>query len=153
MDLDLTKELREFQGDEGRQKALDNALLWLQRSGVIPLLRALGRVRYVPGPAQDIALMSAMYAHRSMGYHSALDDIVYFREKYLQPVAAADSVKPLFSGLDNLLKSGDITVEEADAIRTGDFSKLKLNSTEPATAGTGSSGAGSARYPGKPKGK
>jgi hypothetical protein len=161
MEIDLAKELNALVGDKGRQTALDNALLWLDRAGVVQILRILGRVRDIqPDSSPNCIVASAMHAQKSAGYNGALDDLVYFRERYLKVAAAQDAVRPQFSALESLVQAGDITLEEAHAIRTGDYSKLKLSvDAAGGTAGTaarspsGTAGPGSGGTPtaGKPK--
>lgn len=106
----------------------------LYNSRVLEALRERGRVVNLGGRAvHEVALEAA----RSAGYNEALDDLVYFKERFIDTAIVLDQVPMDFSALANLVKSGVLTQEEADAIRQGkqpNYDKF----TKPAPADRGS---------------
>lgn len=87
----------------------------LVRSGIFNILGEHARPRAVTSdanfPEKHIEELS-----RSRGYYQALDDLLKFKEMYLQD---AEPYKPLadYGGIQSLLDAGRITKEEADELR------------------------------------
>ena len=93
-----------------------HALSYLHNSGVLDILRELGRVQKVPEDSPNYIAATAAQAEHSRGYNDALDDIVYFRERYLDPIPV--TAPPMdFDSINRALKAGDLTEEEASELR------------------------------------
>jgi hypothetical protein len=94
--------------------------LW--QSGIFEVLRDIGKVPPVtPENPNYVALQATMYAW-SLGYNQALDDLVYFKEKFLDVDRSRQRINPDFGGLDEALKKGDLTQEEINGIRGEQYS-------------------------------
>jgi len=61
--------------------------------------------------------VQATQAAWSAGYHQCLDDILMFREKFLDVTAERVNLKMDFDALNYALTKQDLTKEEVDAIR------------------------------------
>ncbi len=82
----------------------------------------------------------ASQASYSAGYFQALDDLMNFRENILDAGQISTKTPEAdYGALQTLVDSGEITKEEADALRTGstpDYSKFTKRN-EPRAAGSG----------------
>lgn len=88
----------------------------LYRSRILEVVRAVGRPRMVKlGESQ--AVMAAQAAW-SAGFNEALDVLLNFKELFLDIKEAPEALRMDFGGVDYAVKRGDITTEEADAIRS-----------------------------------
>lgn len=87
----------------------------LYASGIVDFLREKAKCRFAP----NLELHStALEGARSAGYQEALEDIFEFADRYLTPTLGAEGTPKMeFGALDALIESGDLTKEEADAIR------------------------------------
>jgi hypothetical protein len=91
----------------------------LRKSSVYEFLREVGRARAVHPSTPNYVEVQAQQTSWSDGYNQCLDDIMMFRDRFLE--ASAEKTQPLmgFGGLEFALFKDDLTKEEADAIRTG----------------------------------
>lgn len=83
---------------------------FLRKSGIFALLRQFARP-FSPdnGANPYIAARAAAY---SEGYNAALDDLLYFEEKYLTLSGSSKGVVADFGGLALALKKGDLTEKD-----------------------------------------
>ena len=91
----------------------------LKRSRVYELLREIGRAKGLHPATPNYLEAQAMQTAWSDGYNQCLDDIMYFRERFLEAEFDKKPPKMSFGGLDLALFKEDLTQEEADAIRSG----------------------------------
>lgn len=89
----------------------------LKASGIFNLLRMFARPFTTDRGANPYtAAYTAAYAE---GYNDALDDLIYFEEKYLVDEVKQKQVSASFGGLNLALKKGDLTVEESNKLKGG----------------------------------
>lgn len=110
----IVKEIERIRGNVNAVNAYRTGLKALFDSGIIDALRMLGR------PAirsdSDHTHMAAQGA-MSAGWNNCLDTLLYFEEKYLSEIQETPNVQMDFGALESALKNGDISEEEAYAIR------------------------------------
>lgn len=95
-------------------------------------LRDAGRVPTIAANTPNYDEVQKYVAAQSIGFNYALDLLIYFREIVLD-VAKKEVPKMDFGGIDKALRDGDLTKEEADAIRNGQpIPSLKSESDAPA---------------------
>lgn len=90
---------------------------YLFQSGVFEALRENGRVSPVSPELQNYEQYQAAIANWSLGYNTAIDQLLYFRELFLDAQPNLSAVKMDFGALDLAVSKGDLTKDEADAIR------------------------------------
>lgn len=89
----------------------------LQQSGIFPVLRQLGMVKYPPSATPDqVALIGA----RSAGFQDCIEVLFNFLEEHIKerPTGGA---RMDFGSLDYAVKHGYITENEANGIRNGQY--------------------------------
>jgi len=98
--------------------SIETAVSMLYRAGVFEFLRE----RAAPSVIDDGESVnkSATTAHFSAGFNACLTELLNFREIYL----TVDPHSPVranidFGAIEQAIKNGDLTEEEAHAIRTG----------------------------------
>lgn len=105
------------------KEAFDNflrSLSTLYSTGVLELLRERGRVRPISDSNPNYVEAQAARANWSMGYNQALDELMYFREIFLNTPVMAGSRAPIdFGATEKAIENGDLTLEEAEALRDG----------------------------------
>jgi hypothetical protein len=89
----------------------------LFRSGVFGALRLIGRP-IILEKGKDVHCMATQAAWSS-GFNDAIDMLMNFKEKFIDVENKAEEPRMDFGGLDYALQRGDISKEEADAIRSG----------------------------------
>lgn len=89
----------------------------LFRSGVFGALRLIGRP-IILEKGKDVQCMATQAAWSS-GFNDAIDVLMNFKEQFIDVEKRAEEPRMDFGGLDYALQRGDITKEEADAIRLG----------------------------------
>lgn len=110
----LDKELKILRETPGLITAYLDAMSALQRTGIISFLRAWGRVSYGrKSTVEEVALEGA----RAAGFQECLDLLFNFEEKFLRPTPTMNAVPVDYGGLTQAVRKGDLTKEEADAIR------------------------------------
>src|SRR6185369_10641653 len=110
----MIKELERIKGNPNVVNAYRTGMNALFQAGIIDVLRVLGRPRILTKTPELMALEGA----RSSGWNDCIDALLYFEENYLESVETGITpVKMDFGSIDTALKSGDLTEEEADAIR------------------------------------
>lgn len=97
--------------------------------------------------------MAAASAANASGYNAALDDLVLFQERYLTQQVTG-KLEMNYGSVETALQLGDITKEEADAIRSGEsvnYEALqrKLNPPTSAAKSKSDSGPGHGGTPAK----
>jgi hypothetical protein len=78
--------------------------------------------------------VQATQAAWSAGYHQCLDDILTFREKFLDAPAEKVNLKMEFDALNYALTKNDLTKEEVDAIRNNTTPEYPKFAPKPTTA-------------------
>jgi hypothetical protein len=91
----------------------------LYASGVFEALRENGRIGPVSPESPNYVEYQAAVANWSIGFNTALDQLLNFRELFLEVPEAGINPAMDFGGLDLAVEKGDLTKEEADAIRAG----------------------------------
>jgi len=91
----------------------------LYSSGVLEALRENGRVAPVSPESPNYEAYQCAVSNWSIGYNCALDQLLHFRELFLEAHEAGITPSMDFGGLDAAVEKGDLTREEADAIRSG----------------------------------
>lgn len=115
----IQKQIESFKTNTALLAHLTTALSLLHQSGVLSFLRDLGRVKFVPPDAENYTSVQASAAAESWGYNQALDNLIYFREYFLETTQPkADKVADLYGALEKVVADGDLSEGEADAIRT-----------------------------------
>ena len=96
------------------------ALSTLHSTGVLEFLRERGRVRPVPENSPNYLQLMAARSSLSAGYNQALDELIWFKDLFLgQPVSEGNRVPMDFGSMEKAVESGDLTLEEAEALRNG----------------------------------
>ena len=110
----IIKEIDRIKGNPNVVEAYRNAMNLLHSAGIIDALRVLGN----PVMAETADKMAINGAHAA-GWSGCLMALQYFEEVYLQDASDVTRVRMDFGSVDKALSSGDLTTEEADAIRRG----------------------------------
>lgn len=79
-------------------------------------------------------VMAAQAAH-SAGYNQALEDLLYFKDKFLEPVVQATPDLPDYGGLQSAFNKGDLLEVELNAIRSNTAPKYPTKPTPSPTTG------------------
>lgn len=116
--------IERLQKDENFSAKFTQGLSTLIQSGLFDVLREQAKVRQVNAKNGALLHELAAEAQRSYGYNQCLDDLFYFREKFLQ---SGESLVPQigYGSLSRAKESGDLEPEEIDAIRSGNTHALK----------------------------
>lgn len=93
------------------------ALSHLYKSGVLEALRTLGRVQPVNNMSINYLAEQTEQAAFSRGYNKALDDLLYFRELYIDSKEEPSKLRADFGGFDDAINKGLLTETEADELR------------------------------------
>lgn len=111
------KEIERLKGNPSLVEAYRIGMNSLFTAGITDALRALGRpIRRKEGAD---AIQMASEASWSAGWNDCLENLLYFQELHLGGTLETPNVKMDFGSLQKALQSGDLTQEEADAIRSG----------------------------------
>lgn len=110
----VLKRLRESGGFLAQYNA-GMSSLWT--SGVFDFLREKARPRVSKGESNTNA--AALECARSSGYFECLEDLIRFRELYLDIPEVREVITPDYGAVDTALRRGDLLEEEANAIRSG----------------------------------
>ena len=106
--------------DNGEFLSLFNqGMSFLYRSGVFDFLRENGRIFPVSPEVPNYVDYQAAIANWSVGYNTAIDHLLNFRETFLEAPTDVSDIQADFGALDRAVINGDLTKEEADAIRSG----------------------------------
>lgn len=106
-----------FKEDPQAFDAFLRALSTLHQTGVLEMLREMGRVRCISENSPNYVAAQAAGANWSRGFNEALDNLIYFRQLYLDQDTTNTQPPLSFGSLERALESGDLTQEEIDAIR------------------------------------
>lgn len=123
----MRRELREIKGDQQAYASYVDGLHKLMGSGVLNVLRALGRpTRYNLG--KDLNVLSSE-ASWSAGWNDCLDALLHFKEMYLDDEPEVSQNNPADFGAVQLAQDkGDLTKEEADARKQrGNYTKPDIS--------------------------
>jgi len=91
----------------------------LRESRVYEFLREVGRSKDIHPSAPNYLSLQAMQTAWSSGYNQCLDDIMLFRERFLEADLEKTPPKMSFGGLELAVFKNDLTEEEANALRSG----------------------------------
>lgn len=132
--------LEELQKNPDFLKYLPFAISALKASGVIRALRDKARPETVPATSENCVAAQAFEAQKAIGYNNALDDLIYFADRYLKSTQKTDAPSLNYGANMAVLESGDLTKEELNAVISGRdpndiYAELYAKRTEPA-AGT-----------------
>lgn len=89
---------------------------FIHQSGLLEVLRDLGRVPVIPNNSPNYEEQQKYLAAQSIGFNNAIDCFMYFREMFLDETKRTAPLMD-FGSLDKAVEQGDLTKEEADAIR------------------------------------
>lgn len=122
----IQKELDRLIGNQNAIAALRTGVSALFSAGILDAIRMLGRPRRIKeGENQTVMASEAAW---SSGWNDCLDTLLYFEEMYLAPDKTVPDVRMDFGALDRAVAEGNITKEEADAIRSNSTVKYDLKS-------------------------
>lgn len=96
------------------------ALSTLHSTGVIEMLRERGQVRPTAENSPNYQAAQAAKANWSLGFNRAIDELIYFRDLFLSDNTTNTQPPPEFGSLERAVEVGDLTEEEANAIRNND---------------------------------
>jgi hypothetical protein len=113
----ILSKLMAFKENEAQLSAYINGMSLLWQSGVLDILRDNGRVGPVSPDSPNYVAYQAALANWSVGFNLALDQLIYFREIFIEPDRSKEKIPMDFGGLDAAVEKGDLTQEEADAVR------------------------------------
>lgn len=94
----------------------EQGMALLYKSGIFEVLRERGKVGLVGAASSNYTELHVAELNRSFGYNQAIDDLVTFRETFLQ---AASTAKPLadYGAIKFMVDRGIIDKEKADGLR------------------------------------
>lgn len=104
------------------KEAFDNflrAMSTLHSSGVLEFLRERGQVRATSESSTNYVAAQAAKANFSLGYNQALNELVYFRELFLNTPDMSTQAPIDFGAMNRVLENGDLEPEEIEALRHG----------------------------------
>jgi len=110
--------LKRLKENEAFLSLYSQGMSLLYQSGVFDFLRDNGRVVQVSPELPNYVDYQAGIANWSAGYQAAIDHILYFKELFLEPLKR-EIPEMTFGSYENALNKGDLTEEEADAIKRG----------------------------------
>lgn len=116
----LNNLIEDLKKSEARLKHVVDAQASLRLAGLEPILTQLGRASTV-GVQGDVQILATRAAF-SDGYMTALDDILNFREKYIQPVLSDRAgmskhpVRPSFGANTSVLMNDLLTQDELETV-------------------------------------
>lgn len=140
----LSKRLEFIKENPALLANYSQALSLLMQSGVIDVLREVGRVRFIPVDTPNYSQVLANEMQYSLGFNDALSNLEFFVERYINPTYEGKQTVLDFGAIDRALESGDLTKEEADAIRAGNPIPTLAPAVavrKPSSGGTGSKGS------------
>lgn len=111
--------LKKLQENPVLVAAYSQAMSLLNESGVLDILRDNGRVGPVSPETPHYVEYQNALANWSLGYNTCMDQLLYFREIFLEKDSYKDKMQMDFGSLDSAVEKGDLTQGEADAIRNG----------------------------------
>lgn len=119
--MNIDTKLKLMLENPGFGKAYNEAVNTLEALGVLGVLRELAKVKQVNETHPNFIAAQASQASQSLGYNNALDDLIYFQERYVvvQPTVNPAAVPMDFGGINIALLNGTITEEEANEYRSG----------------------------------
>jgi hypothetical protein len=116
----LEKLLKQLQKITSTASVLVTVQDGLRQSRIYEFLREIGRAKDIHPTTPNYLEVQAMQTAWSAGYNQCLDDIMLFRERFLEADLEKNPPKMSFGGLDFAVFKEDLTKEEADAIRSGE---------------------------------
>lgn len=96
------------------------------QSKAVDLLEEIGFIDFLRERAQPLIInlgesvhINATQGMRSAGYFDCINDLIYFKERYIIERKEADlsNVPPDYGAVEDSIKKGYLTKEEADGIR------------------------------------
>lgn len=107
--------------------AYNQAITILQNAGILDVLLQRASASSIPPNNGNYTSELIVEYGRSTGYRQCLDDLLFFRERFLEAPQEISVQTPDFLGVASALGKGDITQGELDAIRTNskpDYTKF-----------------------------
>lgn len=114
--IGVLRELARLKQEETSLPAWHEGMSKLLQSGVLDVLKELGRVNMLASDTANYVDAQAAEASRAFGVNQAIDLLLHFRELLLE-LPGTTAVPADFSGIENAIKNQDLTEEEANAIR------------------------------------
>lgn len=100
--------------------ALDQAIALLRNNGILEALRNIGKISFTPADSKTLenyAFKGAYYA----GYNEAIDNLINFRELFLEQRPSEPKKVPMdFGGVHKAVSEGYMTKEEMETYERGD---------------------------------
>ena len=110
---EFEQKIKEFIAISGNLSLLYTGIDALRRSSVLDILIEKAKPTPVEGyPNFSEAAVASMY--RSIGYNQALEDLLYFKERYLDTLYETTVPEADFGARAALIASGEFTKEELD---------------------------------------
>ena len=119
--MNLKSRLEELKQSPGFLQLYTTAMQQLYSTGIFTILNELGKIPFVPPNTPNYTAVMQTAAAESFGYNQCLDDLLDFRIRYLEDKPKTDSQGTLAfaKALETEVEAGNLTREEADAIRHG----------------------------------
>lgn len=99
---------------------ISEAIGQLQLTGVIEILKTQAQPVFIPSKTENFLETKACQYDYLRGYHTALFNLLNFKDVFLSETTGPDAPQFDFGAIDMLQASGALTKEEADAIRRGE---------------------------------
>lgn len=111
----IPKSLERLRQNASIVPIVDTAVGTLIQSGVMTFLREKAAPVIIDGgeSINKAAILAAM----SAGYNACLDDLLNFKERFIVEREVVTSSAPDYGATEAIVERGDLTKEEADAIR------------------------------------
>lgn len=102
-----------------------NTAAVVMQQKAVDILEEIGFLDFLRERAQPIIINLGKDVHtnaaqgmRSAGYFDCINDLIYFKDRYLQedPASKLDKLNPDYGAADDSIKKGYLTKEEADGI-------------------------------------
>lgn len=111
----IPKSLERLRQNGGIVPIVDTAVGTLIQAGVMTFLREKAAPVILDGG--ESINKAAIVAAMSAGYNACLDDLLNFKERFIAERAATVTTAPDYGATESTIERGDLTKEEADAIR------------------------------------
>lgn len=110
------KTLDNIKGNSAAVTMLDKAVTVLEEIGFIAFLRE--KAQPVIINLGENETINATQGMRSAGYHDCINDLIYFKERYVYPEKDKEAQKlvPDYGGKKDSIEKGYLTEEEANGI-------------------------------------
>ncbi len=124
----IAKEIDRIKGNPSVKDAYRTGMNALFQAGIVDALRVLGRPKRHRNGESEVVMASE--GAWSAGWNDCLETLLYFEQLYFNDDNPAETpnVRMDFGALSKIVESGELTREEADAIRNN--TSPKYNAAE-----------------------